>query len=184
MKNYYNILGVSETATQDEIKKAYRQLSKQYHPDVNPKGEEKFKEVAEAYEGIGDENKRREYDNKKNNPFNSFNPFNPFNGKNNFDVDEDYIKRIFNNIHSNLNLNNDEEWERKDFTDPNGKEDFSSFSRSGFYNPFDGTVRFNEKQQEMGTLELLDVKLKESIMNEDYENSAKIRDLINSLKED
>jgi len=122
--------------------------------------------------------------NKKNNPFNSFNPFNPFNGKNNFDVDEDYIKRIFNNIHSNLNLNNDEEWERKDFTDPNGKEDFSSFSRSGFYNPFDGTVRFNEKQQEMGTLELLDIKLKESIMNEDYENSAKIRDLINSLKED
>lgn len=116
--------------------------------------------------------------NKKNNPFN------PFNSKNNFDVDEDYIKRIFNNIHNNLNLNNDEEWERKDFTDPNGKEDFSSFSRSGFYNPFDGTVRFNEKQQEMGTLELLDVKLKESIMNEDYENSAKIRDLINSLKED
>jgi hypothetical protein len=113
--------------------------------------------------------------NKKNNPFNS---------KNNFDVDEDYIKRIFNNIHSNLNLNNDEEWERKYFTDPNGKEDFSSFSRSGFYNPFDGTVRFNEKQQEMGTLELLDIKLKESIMNEDYENSAKIRDLINSLKED
>ena len=62
-------MGVSETATQDEIKKAYRQLSKQYHPDVNPNGEEKFKEVAEAYESIGDENKRRDYDNRKNNPF-------------------------------------------------------------------------------------------------------------------
>ena len=66
-------MGVSETATQDEIKKAYRQLSKQYHPDVNPNGEEKFKEVAEAYEGIGDENKRRDYDNKyKNFSFVSF----------------------------------------------------------------------------------------------------------------
>ncbi len=62
-------MGVSETATQDEIKKAYRQLSKQYHPDVNPNGEEKFKEVAEAYDNIGDDNKRRDYDNRKNNPF-------------------------------------------------------------------------------------------------------------------
>jgi molecular chaperone DnaJ len=69
MKNYYDILGVSETSSQDEIKKAYRQLSKQYHPDVNPDGEEKFKEVAEAYDNIGDANKRTEYDNRRRNPF-------------------------------------------------------------------------------------------------------------------
>lgn len=69
MKNYYDILGVSETSSQDEIKKAYRQLSKQYHPDVNPNGEEKFKEVAEAYDNIGDENKRNDYDNRRRNPF-------------------------------------------------------------------------------------------------------------------
>jgi len=115
--------------------------------------------------------------NKKNNPF-----------KNTFNLDEDSIKRIFNDIQSNLNIDNDEydsgEWERKDFTSPNGKGDFSSFSRSGFYNPFDGSVRFSEKPQEMDTLKLLDIKLKQSIINEDYESCSKIRDLIKSLKED
>ena len=69
MKNYYEILGVGEKATQEDIKKAYRKLSKQYHPDVNPDGEEKFKDIAEAYDNIGDENKRKDYDNMKNNPF-------------------------------------------------------------------------------------------------------------------
>ena len=49
-KDYYEILGVSPTATQEEIKKAYRKLAHQYHPDVSkdPAGEEKFKEIGEA----------------------------------------------------------------------------------------------------------------------------------------
>jgi len=62
MKDYYKILGVDKQVSQDDIKKAYRKLSKQYHPDVNPKGEEKFKEIAEAYDVLGDENKRKNYD--------------------------------------------------------------------------------------------------------------------------
>lgn len=65
MKNYYDILGVAKTATQDEIKSAYRKLAKKYHPDKNggdSSVEEKFKEVADAYENIGTEEKRKKYD--------------------------------------------------------------------------------------------------------------------------
>ncbi|HLB40352.1 MAG TPA: DnaJ domain-containing protein, partial [Candidatus Babeliales bacterium] len=64
-RDFYDILGVKKTASEAEIKAAYRKLAMQYHPDRNPgdkAAEEKFKEAAQAYEVLSDKEKRQKYD--------------------------------------------------------------------------------------------------------------------------
>ena len=104
VKDYYTSLEIEKNANDEEIKKAYRKLSKKYHPDLNqsnPKAEEKFKEIAEAYEVLSDKEKKQNYDmygspeGRGHNPFNGgpinmedlfdnfFGGTNPFNGRSN-----------------------------------------------------------------------------------------------------
>lgn len=95
-KNYYDILGVSKTATQDEIKSAYKKLAFKYHPDHNPddaSAADKFKEINEAYQVLGDPNKRAQYDN----PAPNFGDFGGgFGGFGGFGGGESIFDNIFN----------------------------------------------------------------------------------------
>jgi molecular chaperone DnaJ len=73
--DYYKTLGVDKKASQDDIKKAYRKLARKYHPDTNkePGAEERFKEISEAYDVLGDPDKRKKYD--RGGMFSGANPF-------------------------------------------------------------------------------------------------------------
>ncbi|KJU83814.1 chaperone protein DnaJ [Candidatus Magnetobacterium bavaricum] len=104
IKNYYSTLEVGKSATQEEIKKAYRKLARKYHPDLNPGSpwaEAKFKEINEAYDTLGDPKKRAEYDNPARPTFASNSGFDGFTNQryaNNFDINNfgDMFSEFFN----------------------------------------------------------------------------------------
>ncbi|MFA7069855.1 MAG: J domain-containing protein [Sulfurimonas sp.] len=91
-KSLYDTLEISENATEAEIKKAYRKLARQYHPDVNkdPKAEDKFKEINAAYEILSDKEKKAQYDAYGDNMFGgqNFHDFSRSHGGNGVDLDE------------------------------------------------------------------------------------------------
>lgn len=85
--NYYNILGVDKTASKDEIKKAFRKMSLKHHPDRGGDAEQ-FKKINEAYQILGDNDKRKQYEMRGKNPFNNINGMN-------MDMDMDPILKMF-----------------------------------------------------------------------------------------
>lgn len=108
MKNYYEVLGISKTASADEIKKAYRNLAFKYHPDRNSgdkAAEEKFKEINEAYDVLSDEKKRADYDSfgTSNSHYSGTN--NSYNRNNDF-TNEETFWNWFNGNTSNSYGNN------------------------------------------------------------------------------
>ena len=106
MKDYYEILGVSETSSKDEIKKAFRSLAKKYHPDRNGNDEnaiKKFQEVNEAYEVLSNEDSKKSYDEKKTNFKNAHKKKNE-NSKNN-KTDNDFSEKTRSKKESMEDLN-------------------------------------------------------------------------------
>lgn len=103
-KDYYNILGINRAATQEEIKKAFRQKAHQYHPDKAGGDEAKFKEINEAYQVLGDQKKRTQYDQfgsafehgQAGGGFQGFDGFRDFSGyTNGFNINMDDLGDMF-----------------------------------------------------------------------------------------
>ena len=113
--NYYEILDVSRVATYEEIKAKYRKLALKYHPDRNPdnkEAEEMFKQISEAYEVLGDKEKREKYDEEMNNNVKysknkenkTKNDYNYSSASSNFSFNPNDIKNMFENMFSTDNL--------------------------------------------------------------------------------
>tara|TARA_B100001250_G_C19787344_1_gene784807 strand:- start:800 stop:1648 length:849 start_codon:yes stop_codon:yes gene_type:complete len=108
MTNHYDTLGVNENATQDQIKKAYRKLAKENHPDKNPdnpNSSEQFKKISEAYEQLGDDRKRAEYDTARQmgGGFGSFSGSGDFNDVFNMFRNSAGFTDAFNNMYGRRN---------------------------------------------------------------------------------
>lgn len=101
---------------------------------------------------------------------------------------DDIFKKIMSSFSEGMDVEKgkDEngEWEKRSWSSPDGSSNFNSYSRSAFFNPFDGKVEFKKESEEIDTIKLLNKKLNQAIAKENYEDAAKIRDLIKSLEGD
>ena len=99
--DYYKTLGVEKKATPEEIKKAYRKLARQYHPDANPddkNAEARFKEISQAHDVLGDPEKRKQYDSGSGPFATGAGPGGGFGGFGNFDFDASSMGDILSNL--------------------------------------------------------------------------------------
>jgi len=104
-RDFYEILGVSKSSSNDEIKKAYRKLARKYHPDVNPGdsvAEDKFKEISEAYSVLGDETQRKQYDSLGHNAFKAGGHGHDFSGSNFDDIRDHFGGFDFGDIFGDM----------------------------------------------------------------------------------
>lgn len=142
------------------------------------------------FNNMGDDEFRREfmkflsnYKSGLDNFFkNDFNWMDHYKKRNN--LNEDILKNILDNLNLQSGKDDDGEWEKRYWQSPDGLSHFSSFTRTSNYNPFNGQVNFNNENTNLDTIKLLESKLNKAIMDEKYEDAAKIRDLITSLKVD
>lgn len=137
--NYYEILGVEKNAKASEIKLKYRKLAMKYHPDKNPndkEAEEKFKKISEAYEVIGNEEKRKEYDKKLNKSFENkdFGKFENNKNQNNdkksysesFSFNPNDLKNMFEKVFDVEKIDKNEKEKIKNYKE-NMKNSFENF---------------------------------------------------------
>jgi hypothetical protein len=120
-------------------------------------------------------------------------PKNYFVGPSSFGMEPfnlDSLKKLINEINENMNVEKGDDengsWVKKNWSSPDGSTFFNSFSRSSYFNPFGEGLNLDEKYEteEVDTIKLLERKLNKAISRERYEDAAKIRDLIKSLKDD
>jgi len=121
-------------------------------------------------------------------------PKNYFVGPSSFGMEPfnlDVLKKLINEMNDSMNIEKGEDengsWVRKNWSSPDGSTFFNSFSRNSFFNPFGEDTTSDEKEyqtEEIDTIKLLERKLNKAISKERYEDAAKIRDLIKSLKSD